>query len=117
MATKKILLNFVTIMVDFVASSPMYLKTMVVKEDEAHHPYTFHVSVPSNVASPNWRDLINSSWKHGSVTQRPIPAPESETGAEASGSAWKRDGIAVPKNQLLEAAGERSIRIWKRSDV
>ncbi|EFH54010.1 predicted protein [Arabidopsis lyrata subsp. lyrata] len=37
--------------------------TMVVKEDEAHHPYAFHVSGPSNVASPNWGDLINSSWK------------------------------------------------------
>ncbi|CAH8268149.1 unnamed protein product [Arabidopsis lyrata] len=52
-----------TIMVDFVASSPITLKTMVVKEDEAHHPYAFHVSGPSNVASPNWGDLINSSWK------------------------------------------------------
>ncbi|KAK6777150.1 hypothetical protein RDI58_023867 [Solanum bulbocastanum] len=27
------------------------------------HPYAFHVSGPRNVASPNWRDLINSSWK------------------------------------------------------
>ncbi|KAK4364019.1 hypothetical protein RND71_015377 [Anisodus tanguticus] len=27
------------------------------------HPYAFHVSGPKNVASPNWRDLINSSWK------------------------------------------------------
>lgn len=26
------------------------------------HPYAFHVSGPRNVASPNWRDLINSSW-------------------------------------------------------
>lgn len=31
-------------------------------EEEAH-PYAFHVSGPRNVASPNWRDLINSSWK------------------------------------------------------
>ncbi|XP_050226518.1 GDSL esterase/lipase At4g10955 [Mercurialis annua] len=31
-------------------------------EAEAH-PYAFHVSGPRNVASPNWRDLINSSWK------------------------------------------------------
>lgn len=30
-------------------------------EEEAH-PYAFHVSGPRNVASPNWRDLINSSW-------------------------------------------------------
>ncbi|CAN4087321.1 unnamed protein product [Withania somnifera] len=27
------------------------------------HPYAFHVSGPRNVASPNWRDLISSSWK------------------------------------------------------
>ncbi|KAL1192790.1 GDSL esterase/lipase [Cardamine amara subsp. amara] len=46
-----------------VASSPMTPKTVVVKEDESHHPYAFHVSGPRNVASPNWRDLINSSWK------------------------------------------------------
>lgn len=30
-------------------------------EDQAH-PYAFHVSGPRNVSSPNWRDLINSSW-------------------------------------------------------
>jgi hypothetical protein len=34
---------------------------VVVQEEEAH-PYAFHVSGPRNVASPNWRDLINSSW-------------------------------------------------------
>ncbi|KAF2560619.1 hypothetical protein F2Q70_00015264 [Brassica cretica] len=38
-------------------------KRVVVKEDDAHHPYAFHVSGPRNVASPNWRDLISSSWK------------------------------------------------------
>uniref|UniRef100_A0A5B7AHX7 GDSL esterase/lipase n=1 Tax=Davidia involucrata TaxID=16924 RepID=A0A5B7AHX7_DAVIN len=32
------------------------------REKEAH-PYAFHVSGPRNVSSPNWRDLINSSWK------------------------------------------------------
>lgn len=32
----------------------------VVKEEA--HPYAFHISGPRNVASPNWRDLINSSW-------------------------------------------------------
>ncbi|CAH8279206.1 unnamed protein product [Arabidopsis lyrata] len=53
----------VTLMVDSVASSPMTPKTVVVKEDETHHPYAFHVSGPRNVASPNWRDLISSSWK------------------------------------------------------
>lgn len=30
-------------------------------EEEAH-PYAFHVSGPRNVASLNWRDLINSNW-------------------------------------------------------
>ncbi|GAV88110.1 hypothetical protein CFOL_v3_31533 [Cephalotus follicularis] len=37
-----------------------------VHEASAHdhdHPYAFHVSGPRNVTSPNWRDLINSSWK------------------------------------------------------
>ncbi|AED96006.1 alpha/beta-Hydrolases superfamily protein [Arabidopsis thaliana] len=53
----------VTLMVDSVSSSPMTPKTVTVKEDETHHPYAFHVSGPRNVASPNWRDLINSSWK------------------------------------------------------
>lgn len=38
-------------------------QTVVVQEEEAH-PYAFHVSGPRNVASPNWRDLINSSWKN-----------------------------------------------------
>lgn len=33
-----------------------------VVEVEAAHPYAFHVSGPRNVSSPNWRDLINSSW-------------------------------------------------------
>ncbi|XP_072994576.1 GDSL esterase/lipase At4g10955-like [Typha latifolia] len=27
------------------------------------HPYDFHVSGPRNLSSPNWRDLIRSSWK------------------------------------------------------
>ncbi|XP_059452729.1 GDSL esterase/lipase At4g10955 isoform X2 [Corylus avellana] len=34
----------------------------VVQQGEAH-PYAFHVSGPRNVSSPNWRDLISSSWK------------------------------------------------------
>ncbi|KAK8507760.1 hypothetical protein V6N13_140504 [Hibiscus sabdariffa] len=33
------------------------------EEEEEAHPYAFHVSGPRNVARPNWRDLINSSWK------------------------------------------------------
>lgn len=28
----------------------------------AGHPYDFHVSGPRNLSSPNWRDLIRSSW-------------------------------------------------------
>lgn len=32
------------------------------EEKEEAHPYSFHVSGPRNVSSPNWRDLINSSW-------------------------------------------------------
>lgn len=38
------------------------ITTAVVAQAQAH-PYAFHVSGPRNVASPNWRDLINSSWK------------------------------------------------------
>lgn len=26
------------------------------------HPYAFHVSGPRNLSSPNWRDIISSSW-------------------------------------------------------
>ncbi|KAJ8485129.1 hypothetical protein OPV22_017614 [Ensete ventricosum] len=29
----------------------------------AAHPYDFHVSGPRNLSSPNWRDLIRSSWR------------------------------------------------------
>ncbi|CAN8302375.1 unnamed protein product [Cochlearia groenlandica] len=51
-----------------VSTTPSIPKTVVtttktMKEDESHHPYAFHVSGPRNVASPNWRDLISSSWK------------------------------------------------------
>lgn len=34
--------------------------TVEVKEEA--HPYAFQVSGPRNVVSPNWRDLMNSSW-------------------------------------------------------
>ncbi|XP_030466750.2 GDSL esterase/lipase At4g10955 [Syzygium oleosum] len=37
-------------------------ETSAVEGEEAH-PYAFHVSGPRNVSSPNWRDLLNSSWK------------------------------------------------------
>lgn len=39
------------------------VQEVVEEEEVAHHPYAFHVSGPRNVAKPNWRDLINSSWK------------------------------------------------------
>ncbi|TKY46781.1 GDSL esterase/lipase [Spatholobus suberectus] len=35
----------------------------VVQEEEASHPYAFHVSGPRNLTTLNWRDLISSSWK------------------------------------------------------
>lgn len=35
---------------------------VVMENKEESHPYAFHVSGPRNVSSPNWRDLINSSW-------------------------------------------------------
>lgn len=35
---------------------------MEIKDKGEAHPYAFHVSGPRNVAPPNWRDLINSSW-------------------------------------------------------
>lgn len=37
-----------------------------------HHPYAFHVSGPRNVSSPNWRDLISSSWKDGNYKRTVI---------------------------------------------
>ncbi|KAI3836202.1 hypothetical protein MKX03_028181, partial [Papaver bracteatum] len=33
------------------------------EEKENHHPYAYHVSGPRNISSPNWRDIISSSWK------------------------------------------------------
>ncbi|KAL9661906.1 hypothetical protein QQ045_026734 [Rhodiola kirilowii] len=41
------------------------MTTEVKGEDDSHHPYAYHVSGPRNVCSPNWRDLIRSSWKDG----------------------------------------------------
>ncbi|KAJ3670773.1 hypothetical protein LUZ60_008199 [Juncus effusus] len=31
--------------------------------DVSPHPFDFHVSGPRNLSTPNWRDLIRSSWK------------------------------------------------------
>jgi hypothetical protein len=36
--------------------------TMEVVQPGEAHPYAFHVSGPRSVSSPNWRDLISSSW-------------------------------------------------------
>lgn len=40
--------------------------------DQVHHPYAFHVSGPRKVSAPNWRDLINSSWKDGNYKRTVI---------------------------------------------
>ncbi|CAA2967689.1 GDSL esterase lipase At4g10955-like [Olea europaea subsp. europaea] len=45
---------------------------VVEKEEEMQHPYAFHVSGPRNVSSPNWKDLINSSWKDGNYKRTVI---------------------------------------------
>nr|XP_043613612.1 GDSL esterase/lipase At4g10955 [Erigeron canadensis] len=42
------------------------------KEDENNHPYAFHVSGPRKVSAPNWRDLINSSWRDGNYKRTVI---------------------------------------------
>lgn len=34
----------------------------VLNDNDNHHPYAFHVSGPRNVSSPNWREIIKSSW-------------------------------------------------------
>lgn len=34
-----------------------------ISTESNHHPYAFHVSGPRKFASPNWKDLFNSSWK------------------------------------------------------
>ncbi|KAK1388745.1 Golgi transport complex family protein [Heracleum sosnowskyi] len=36
------------------------------------HPFAFHVSGPRKVSSPNWRDLLNSSWKDGNYKRTVI---------------------------------------------
>ncbi|ONI17736.1 hypothetical protein PRUPE_3G176300 [Prunus persica] len=44
----------------------------IVAAEEAPHPYAFHVSGPRNLTAPNWRDLINSSWKDGNYKRTVI---------------------------------------------
>ncbi|XP_016493491.1 GDSL esterase/lipase At4g10955-like isoform X1 [Nicotiana tabacum] len=49
---------------EMVAAAEGEAKMEIFKEGTVEsHPYAFHVSGPRNVSSPNWRDLINSSWK------------------------------------------------------
>lgn len=40
------------------------VKVMENNKNEGH-PYAFHVSGPRKVSPPNWKDIINSSWKDG----------------------------------------------------
>ncbi|KAF9589360.1 hypothetical protein IFM89_022969 [Coptis chinensis] len=44
----------------------------VVNKGAEHHPYAFHVSGPRNISSPNWRELISSSWKDGNYRRTVI---------------------------------------------
>ncbi|KAF8410980.1 hypothetical protein HHK36_003518 [Tetracentron sinense] len=39
---------------------------------EEAHPFAFHVSGPRKISSPNWRDLISSSWKDGNYKRTVI---------------------------------------------
>ncbi|KAF6167527.1 hypothetical protein GIB67_031728 [Kingdonia uniflora] len=43
-----------------------------VEEGEGQHPYAFHVSGPRNFSSPNWRDVISSSWRDGNYKRTVI---------------------------------------------
>ncbi|KAF9590657.1 hypothetical protein IFM89_036149 [Coptis chinensis] len=44
----------------------------MVNKGAEHHPYAFHVSGPRNISSPNWRELISSSWKDGNYRRTVI---------------------------------------------
>ncbi|KAF3629527.1 hypothetical protein CQW23_18200 [Capsicum baccatum] len=47
----------------------------IVKESVVEaHPYAFHVSGPRNVSSPNWKDLISSSWRKDANYKRTVMA-------------------------------------------
>lgn len=73
---------------------------VVEKEEEMQHPYAFHVSGPRKVSSPNWKDLINSSWKDGNYKRTVIACfiqavylleldrQEYRTGQNALASKW-----------------------------
>lgn len=45
---------------------------LVKEERESSHPYAFHVSGPRNVAAPNWKEIIISSWKDGNYKRTVI---------------------------------------------
>ncbi|KAF5765534.1 putative alpha/Beta hydrolase [Helianthus annuus] len=56
-------------------SNQKVVQTETESDDEnnpIHHPYAFHVSGPRKVSAPNWRDLINSSWKDGNYKRTVI---------------------------------------------
>ncbi|PIA41552.1 hypothetical protein AQUCO_02200173v1 [Aquilegia coerulea] len=42
------------------------------KPEHHRHPYAFNVSGPRNVSSPNWRQIISSSWKDGNYRRTVI---------------------------------------------
>ncbi|XP_077228183.1 alpha/beta-Hydrolases superfamily protein [Tasmannia lanceolata] len=47
-------------------------KQSVEEVSEKGHPYDFHVSGPRNLSSPNWKDIISSSWKDGNYKRTVI---------------------------------------------
>ncbi|KAG5597413.1 hypothetical protein H5410_038645 [Solanum commersonii] len=49
-------------------------ETTVKESGIESHPYAFHVSGPRNVPSPNWKDLINSSWRKDANYKRTVMA-------------------------------------------
>ncbi|XP_055824896.1 GDSL esterase/lipase At4g10955-like [Solanum dulcamara] len=49
-------------------------ETTVKESGIESHPYAFHVSGPRNVSSPNWKDLINSSWRKDANYKRTVMA-------------------------------------------
>ncbi|XP_065858608.1 GDSL esterase/lipase At4g10955 [Euphorbia lathyris] len=59
--TKKRIRDDLSTMENQASEEPVAVAVAVVEKEA--HPYAFHVSGPRNLASPNWRDLINSSWK------------------------------------------------------
>ncbi|XP_062009056.1 GDSL esterase/lipase At4g10955-like [Rosa rugosa] len=56
------------------AAAVLMEKSGVVQEvvEAQPHPYSFHVSGPRKLCSPNWRDNISSSWKDGNYKRTVI---------------------------------------------